>query len=114
MYLFIELWQAKQAWLALSKQERAAYVKPMNPSANGLRSKGIEIVGWSFKEPKANVATEYVCMTAYRTPTLELAQLVEQKVRGPKWYDYFERTYLLSNQREGDSLLAKEMGFELK
>lgn len=104
MYLFIELWQAKQAWLALSTQERAAYVKPMNPLADALRSRGVEIVGWSFKEPKANVETEYVCMTAYRTPTLELAQWVEQKVRGPKWYDYFERTYLLSNQCGGGTL----------
>lgn len=50
MILYVELWNARPAWLALSQQERGAYMAQLAPAIGQLLSAGIEIVGWSLND----------------------------------------------------------------
>jgi hypothetical protein len=91
MYLFVELWKPKQAWLDLSTAERAAYFEPLGPVIGGLVEQGLDIIGWSINDAVTDMRGDYTYIGAYRMPNLEFAETFEKTVRSVGWYDYFEQ-----------------------
>lgn len=91
MYLFVELWKPKQAWLDLSQAERAAYFEPLGPIIGDLVGKGLDIIGWSINDAETDMRGDYTYMAAYRMPSLDLIQTFEEMVQSAGWYDYFEQ-----------------------
>ncbi|MBC2904700.1 DUF6616 family protein [Streptomyces cupreus] len=45
MYLVVEVWKAKQAWLVLPRKERHAFLNDMGDQLAGLKEAGIELIG---------------------------------------------------------------------
>lgn len=90
MYLFVELWNVRQAWLDLSTDERQAYANGVGGAVGQLLEAGIEIIGWS-KLDVAEYPSGYVYMAVYKMPSLAAVELFEKTVSEAGWYNYFEQ-----------------------
>jgi hypothetical protein len=53
MYLFVEAWTPKPAWLALSREEREGYVSQVASGMSQLQAAGVQVVGWGFSDDAA-------------------------------------------------------------
>ena len=91
MYLYIELWKARPAWLALSQGERATYMAQLGPGIEGLLQAGIEIVGWAVSDADTPYRADYQYLAAWKMPDRSAVQLLEQTVAQAGWYGYFEQ-----------------------
>ena len=90
MYLFIEAWTPKPAWLALSREEREAYVSRLTGGMPELQAAGIEVVGWGFSDGDAR-GTQHVAFAVWRCPSRQAANQLRQAVERSRWYEYFEQ-----------------------
>jgi hypothetical protein len=91
MYLYIELWNARPAWLALSQQERGAYMAQLAPAIGQLLSVGIEIVGWSLNDADTPYHSDYQYLAVWKIPDHSAVQLLETVVEQAGWHHYFEQ-----------------------
>ena len=102
MYLYIELWQAKDAWKNLSDEERQAKTNELLNEANNnpitgvipvsVRTAGDMMIFDGVTEQPAIIddavarPTGYRYVSAYLIPTLELIHKFEQRVENLGWW----------------------------
>jgi len=91
MIYFIEIWNAKPAWLALSTEERGAYMAQIGPHIQGLLDQGVEILTWSENDTDTTQRAAFEYFAIWSFPSAEMAQSFEQLVAGAGWYNYFEQ-----------------------
>jgi hypothetical protein len=91
MYLYVELWKARPAWLALSPAERAGYMQQVEPAIGQLLGAGIELLGFALSDADTLHGTEHTYLAAWRMPSKELALTLEHAVDGAKWHVFFEQ-----------------------
>lgn len=108
MYLYIEIWKAKDAWLKLSNEQRAAKLEQLLQLANEHPITGV--IPFSFR-PVGDVflfdgvverpviiddevarPTGYHYAAAWMVPTRELIKKFEDRVESLGWWwEYFEQ-----------------------
>ncbi len=92
MYLYVEMWNAKPSWLALSLAEREAFMAKVAEASKGLGSIGAEVLGAWVNDPDTDHRLEKTFFTAFRFPNKEAVKSFEAIVRDSGWYDLFEQT----------------------
>ena len=50
MILYVELWKAKPAWLALDIDKRRTYLDSVSSAMSDLAEAGVEMVGWAHSD----------------------------------------------------------------
>jgi len=98
MKYFIELFTPTQAWLDLSKEERAAYLTHVNDSSKGLMNQGVVIVSMSENDQDTLHRAGYNFFVIWTIPTDELADAVQKLMVSEGWFNYFDQLNL-----KGDS-----------
>ena len=91
MKLFTEICRAKPAWLALSADERAAFLEPVGSVMRKLESQGANIVAWGFNDLHTPQRAPYDFFATIVFPDDETMLSYEQLFRRAGWYDYFEQ-----------------------
>lgn len=108
MYLYVELWKVKPAWVALTKAERKAKLDELmreaqlNPITGvipvSVREIGNIVMFDGVKETPAVISddvarpTGFRYIAAYMIPTIELIKKFEQRVENLGWwFDYFDQ-----------------------
>jgi hypothetical protein len=91
VHLYVELWKARPAWLALEAAERTAYVEQLGPAIASLLDAGIELVGFAVADADAPYDAAYPYLAVWRMPTLDLVHRFEQAIEGAGWHRYFEQ-----------------------
>lgn len=89
MYLHVERWAARPAWLALSLQDRIDFLDRMGPSLQALFRSGARLVGAVLNDDLASSSTvRYMAVWAMPNGR-EQVRLLEQILEGAGWQDYF-------------------------
>lgn len=91
MYLYIELWNAKPAWLELSEKERGDYLSQLGPAIEGLAKAGVELVGWGINDSDTPYRGDYRYLAVWKMPSKDLVQQFEETVEQAGWHKYFEQ-----------------------
>jgi hypothetical protein len=91
MYLYVELWNAKQAWKDLSVEERQAYVGAVGGAIQQLMASGAEILGWGINAEDTDHRADYTYIGVWKFPSKEAAQGFEGMVTQAGWHNYFEQ-----------------------
>ncbi|MFN8670709.1 MAG: DUF6616 family protein [Candidatus Sericytochromatia bacterium] len=92
MYLYVELWNAKQAWKDLSKEERAKYAELCGGAIqNVLASGDVEILGWGINDPDTDHRAGYDYIGVWKFKNKEALQSFEGLVTQAGWHNYFEQ-----------------------
>jgi hypothetical protein len=92
MYLYVEMWNAKPSWLALSLPERQQFMAKVAEAAKGLQPLGAELLGAWINDEDTDHRLAKTYFTAFRFPNKEAVQAFEAIVRASGWYDLFEQT----------------------
>ena len=91
MYTYIEVWNAKPTWLALSQQARQDYISQIVPAIGEMAKAGIEPLSWGFNDPDTPHRAGYEFFAVWQMPNKEAALTFEQAVEQAGWHEYFEQ-----------------------
>jgi hypothetical protein len=91
MHLYVELFKAKDAWLALSTDERGAYMQRVGSSLQGVLDAGAELVGVGAADPRTSHHAGFDFYAVWRLPNADAVQQFENGVEQDDWYTYFEQ-----------------------
>ena len=91
MHIFVELWNARPEWLALSERERGNYMEQMGAGMGKLAKAGIEVVCWAVNDRDTSHRCGYQYLAVWKMPDGKAVKLFEETVEQAGWYDYFEQ-----------------------
>jgi hypothetical protein len=92
MYLYIELWKAKQKWIELSQQERAEYMSKAGPYIKPIiETAGVEFFSLVNNIPDKAHKVDYSYGNVWKMPSKELISKLEAAVEQAGWHQYFEQ-----------------------
>lgn len=91
MHLYIELWNAKDAWLDLSEAERRKYVEQVGPGIGQLQEAGVELIGFARNDEETPHRAGYRYLAAWTMPGREQVELLEGILEEAGWHQYFEQ-----------------------
>ena len=91
MHLYVELWKARPAWLALAAADRSAWVSNLYPSSREPTSANVELIGFAVTDADAPHGTDYPYMAVWRVSSLQAVQEFEAQRQASGWHDYFEQ-----------------------
>ncbi len=90
MYLMIEAWTPKPAWLALTEQERADYVAGVGEGVGGLAAQGVTSLGWGLID-EASRGTEHTAFAVLECGSREGCDALRSTIAAAGWYEYFDQ-----------------------
>jgi hypothetical protein len=91
MHLYIELFNAKDAWLELSPEQRGAYVQQVGTSMQGVLDAGAELVGSGASDPGTSHDAGFDFFAVWKLPNADVVREFEKGIERDRWYDYFEQ-----------------------
>jgi hypothetical protein len=91
MITYIELWTAKEAWIKLSREERANYMAGLGPAIQGLLDSGVQIVSWGHNDPATFNKVKYDYFAVWTFPSTEATVDFEKMVESVGWHNYFDQ-----------------------
>lgn len=91
MHIFVELWNARPEWLALSEEERGSYMQQVGAGMGELAKAGIEVVCWAVNDPDTSHRCGYQYIAVWKMPDASAVKLFEETVEQAGWYNYFEQ-----------------------
>jgi hypothetical protein len=91
MHLYIELFNAKDAWLQLSTEERAEYMQNAGSTMQGALDAGAEIVGVGAANPTTSHDAGYDFYAVWKLPSPDVVQMFEKGIEDDDWYTYFDQ-----------------------
>ncbi|MBY6204512.1 DUF6616 family protein [Halomonas denitrificans] len=92
MYIYVEHWTPKQAWLDLSKDDRRAFFERMMPLIEKHEEMGIETLAMATVDEDTPMKSDHVFVSVFRMPDEKLARMFEQDIESIGWYEYFDQT----------------------
>jgi hypothetical protein len=106
MHLYVEMWKARPAWLAMEPDERAAFLARLEPMVMKLVDEGMQLIGFAVTDADVpHGAADYPYMSVWRMPTLDLVRAYEQAVEATGWHDYFDQTNARGSVQTAAALL---------
>lgn len=109
MYTYIEVWNAKPAWLALSQQARQDYISQIVPAIGEMGKAGIEPLSWGFNDPDTPHRASYEFFAVWQMPNKAAALTFEQAVEQAGWHEYFEQQNLRGEGGPPDAVIAHHL-----
>jgi hypothetical protein len=91
MYLYVELWNVRPAWLALTVEQRAAYIEQVNHAMQGMFNAGAKVITWSVTDAATDRPAGQSYFAVWQFPDAAFARQFELQVAQAGWYDYFEQ-----------------------
>jgi len=107
MIYFIEIWNAKPTWLALSQEERGAYMANIGPHIADLVAKGVKILTWSENDSNTSFRAGFDFFAIWSFPNQEIANDFQKLVEGAGWYNYFEQSNLMGAEDSAENVIGK-------
>lgn len=107
MKCYLELWNAKEAWTNLSKEDRANYLGQLGPHIESLVNNGVEIVNWGTNDSSTANRAAYDFFAIWKFPTQQSVSDFEALVEGAGWYDYFEQVNVSGEATSPEEVLGK-------
>lgn len=92
MYLYVEMWNAKPSWLALSLDERKRFMEKVAQAAAGLGPLGAEMLGAWVNDSDVDHRLDKTYFTVFKFPSKDAVKSFEAIVRDSGWYDLFDQT----------------------
>lgn len=106
MHAFVELWTAKPTWLALSAEQRQAFMDTVGASMGELAAAGIETLGWGYNQPDTDRRVGYEVFAVWTMPGAQELALMQRTVAASGWYDYFDHVNAAGPLQDPPSVIA--------
>lgn len=90
MYMYVEMWNAKPSWHALSQEERKAYLKRLGRARTTLL-KARATLSLAVNEPDTPYRAPYEYVSVWMLESEEGISQLETWAKKVGWHDYFEQ-----------------------
>jgi hypothetical protein len=90
MYLMIEAWTPKPAWLALTEAQRADYVAGVGEGVAALAAQGVRPLGWGLLDDAAR-ATEHTAFAVWECGSRAGCDALREAIAAAGWYELFDQ-----------------------
>lgn len=91
MYLYVETWNAKPAWLALSNAERMAFVESVQGLLGQLVSDDLQLLGCVITDEDTPLHGGYQYVAVWSASDRSHVRKIEDGTERIGWHDYFEQ-----------------------
>lgn len=102
MYLYVELWKARPAWLELTKEERKLWFETLLGLLQKQLESGVEPLGFAQNDDDTPLSADYDFVGAWKMPDKETAEKFEKFVEDAGWHNYFEQVNVRGQMMEID------------
>jgi hypothetical protein len=103
--VFIELYNYRHAWAKCSESERTDFAKKIVEAVKGLKSAGVDVVGYGMNSPETDRRAPYDFFCVYRVPNAGFQREFERKIAASGWYDYFEQVNVSGDATDFETVL---------
>jgi hypothetical protein len=90
MYLMIEAWTPKPAWLALTETERAEYVAGVGEGVAALAAQGVSSLGWGLVD-EASRGLDHTAFAVWECGSRAGCDALRAAIAAAGWYEYFDQ-----------------------
>jgi hypothetical protein len=89
--IFVELYNYSPAWGKCSENERTDFVKKVIEALNGMKTAGVDVIGFGKNSPETDRRAPYDFFCVYRVPNAQFQREFERRIAVSGWNDYFEQ-----------------------
>ena len=108
MQLYIELFSAKDSWLALGEVDRARYFSRAGSSiARLLEQPGVELVGVGRANADASNDAGYDYFAVWKLADDAHVRMLERGIEDDDWYGYFEQVNAYGELQDLQATMAR-------
>jgi hypothetical protein len=111
MYLMIEAWTPKPAWLELGEQERAAYVAGVGEGVAALEAQGVTSLAWGLID-EASRGTAHTAFAVWECGTREGCDALRASIAAAGWYAYFDQVDFGGEAGPPDAVLRHHVALQ--
>ena len=91
MYLYLELWSARDEWMNLSTAERKDYFERVSEAVADLTKSGSGPVAFALNDPDTYHRANYEYLCLWHMPDKDTTLEFERRIRELGWYDLFDQ-----------------------
>ncbi len=106
MYLYLELWSAREGWLSKTAEERRAFFESVEGVIAEMADKGAEMIAIARADDDTDRRADYEYMALWRMPDRETALEFERIIAGLGWYELFHQHNMRGEQVPAEECLA--------
>ena len=106
MYLYLELWSAKEAWLSKTPAERKAFFESVEGVISEMGTKGAEMFAVTRGDHDTDQGADYEYMALWRMPDKATALEFERIIGGLGWYELFHQENMRGEDMPAEECLA--------
>jgi hypothetical protein len=107
MYVFIVLWNAKPTWLALSRDERTAFIEQVTAKMDTVVEGGFEALCWAENDAETAHRAKYDYVGLWKMSNEPMVRQFEDAIATTGWYDYFDQVNLRGRWSAPEDVLRK-------
>lgn len=91
MYIYVELWKFRQAWLDLSVDERRAFMDNIGSQIQNLLDEGVESLAFAYNDDETPHPSGYDYIAVWKIPNKDLVEKFEKTVEDSGFHNYHEQ-----------------------
>lgn len=91
MYLYLELWKAREPWLKMSAEERREFFQKVGGVVAEMAESGSEMFAVALNDDDTDRRADYEYLALWRMPDRETAVRFEEVIGGLGWYELFHQ-----------------------
>jgi len=91
MYLYVELWKFRPAWLELSPDDRKRWMDELLAGLQQQLESGVEVVGFASNDGDTPHSSGYDFLAVWKMPNKEAAREFEDFVESSGLHEYYEQ-----------------------
>lgn len=105
-YFYVEFWKATEAWKALPKAEKEAYIEYIKPLIRGIAEQpAVKLLGMMKNEGSYPGQTDYTYAAIWEMPSEDMCRHMEDIVENIDWKKYFDQINFRSQKTPAESIL---------
>jgi hypothetical protein len=108
MYLMIEAWSPRAAWLAMSAAERADYLGAVGGGMEALAEQGVRPLGWGFADERSR-GVDHLAFAVWDCGTRAGADALRDAITKAGWYELFDQVDFGGEAGTPDAVLRQHL-----
>ena len=109
MYLFLELWSAKESWLSLSETEKSGFFQKISDGMKDILEPDCKAIGFAINDTDTDKRLDYEYLALWQMPDKETAERFEKRLRELDWFEHFKQQHMRGKDISVDECFAHMM-----
>jgi hypothetical protein len=106
MYLYVELWKFRPAWLELSQGDRKSWMDKLLAGLQQQLQSGVEVVGFASNDGDTSHSSGYDFLAVWKMPSKDVARRFEDFVETSGLHEYYEQVNTRGQMMEMEEVVA--------